>query len=158
MIVDRLRNWKTYPYGDAWRFAFDFLRSLTLDAEEKEYPLQGDDMFARVMSYKTCLPETVVLEAHRKYIDIQAVLVGSEAIEWFSTNGLAIDKQYDDTKDVEFFNRPAPGPARVDVFPGTFVVLFPHDAHMPKLMTGNTPELIKKVVVKIKTGLLLPHL
>jgi len=43
----------------------------------------------------------------------------------------------------------------MNVFPGIFVALFPHDAHMPSLMLGNTPECIKKVVVKVNVKLLI---
>ena len=40
------------------------------------------------------------------------------------------------------------------MYPGTFVMFYPHDAHMPGLVFGDKPELIKKVVVKIKKELL----
>ncbi|MBU1928128.1 YhcH/YjgK/YiaL family protein [bacterium] len=38
--------------------------------------------------------------------------------------------------------------------PETFVMLYPHDAHMAGLMIDVKPEFIKKVVVKIKKELL----
>lgn len=154
MIIDKLDNWGHYPFGKAWERAFEFLKSLTPDADEKQYSLMGDDMFARVMSYETRAPEVAKLESHRKYIDVQTVLVGGEGIEWFLRDGLEADTPYDETKDAEFYRRTSPGPARVDVFPGTFVMLFPHDAHMPALMVEKKTELIKKVVVKIKLDLL----
>ncbi|MBU4412133.1 MAG: YhcH/YjgK/YiaL family protein, partial [Proteobacteria bacterium] len=76
MIVDRLDNYKYYPLGKAWQLAFDFLRSLPPDAEEKKYHLQGDDLFAIVISYEPQTQETSELEAHWKYLDIQALLTG----------------------------------------------------------------------------------
>lgn len=156
MIVDRLENWKIYPYGAAWKLAFEFLIALTPDAEEREYPLLGDEVFARVMSYETRSPGASVLETHKKYVDVQAVLAGKEGMEWFPAEGLAIDKPYDGTKEAQFYIRPKPGPARVDVIPGIFVAFFPNDAHMPSLMTGNRPERVKKMVVKIRAELLMP--
>ena len=154
MIVDKLENWKHYPFGAAWKHCVDFLTSLTPDSDEKKYTLQGDEIFARVMSYKTRTPETAVLETHRNYVDIQTVLSGGERIEWFYKDGLTVDTPYDELKDAEFYTRVGTGPAHVDVFPGTFVMLFPQDAHMPALMLEEKPELIKKVVVKIKKELL----
>ncbi len=154
MIIDKLENWEHYHFGPGWKRAFEFLISLTPDSDEKKYNLQDDDIFARVMSYETRTPETAVLETHRKYVDIQTVLIGGEAIEWFSRDGLAVDTPYDESKDAEFYKRIGPGPARVDLFPGTFVMLLPQDAHMPALMIEGKPELIKKVVVKIKVELL----
>ncbi len=154
MIIDKLVFWKYYQFGPAWKLAFDFLMSLTPDSDEKKYNLQGDDIFAIVMSYETKTPEKALLETHRRYVDIQTVLVGGERIEWFSRDELIVDTPYDESKDVVFYKRTCPGSARVDVFPGTFVMLFPQDAHMPALMIDEKPELIKKVVVKISVELL----
>ena len=56
MIVDRIQNAKAYPLGNAWQLAFEFLVSLKPDAEEKKYHVQGDDIFAMVMSCKHVLP------------------------------------------------------------------------------------------------------
>src|SRR3990167_3129683 len=149
MIVDRIQNGKAYSLGKAWQLAFEFLVSLKPDAEEKKYRVQGDDIFAMVMSYETRPPDTAALETHRKYLDIQTVITGGEGIAWFPKDELIIKQPYDESKDVEFYHHPNSRFARVSVFPGIFVALFPHDAHMPSLMLGNTPECIKKVVVKV---------
>jgi biofilm protein TabA len=154
MIIDQLKNWRQYHHGDAWECTFEFLLSLTPDTEEKKYMLRDDRIFARVMSYETKQPEDAVLEAHRKYVDIQAVLVGAEGFECFPADSLGIDKAYDDSKDVEFYKHTEPGPVRIDLSPGTFLTLFPQDAHMPGLILNDSPEVVKKVVVKIDIALL----
>ncbi len=154
MIIDNLANWNLYQSGPAWKLAFDFLNGLTPEAEEKRYPLQGDDIFAIVMSYETKSPELALLETHRKYLDIQAVLVGAERFECFSKDELMVDVPYDETKDAEFYKRTFPGPVSINAQPGTFIMLFPQDAHMPGLMIDDKAERIKKVVVKINLELL----
>lgn len=154
MIVDRLANYTYYPLGKAWQLAFDFLLSMPLDAEEKKYHLQGDDLFAIVMSYETRGPEISELEAHRKYLDIQAVITGEEGIGWRQADELEIETPYDAAKDVELYKHPKQGLLRVDLFPGNFMALFPHDAHMPSLMTRQLPLFTKKVVVKVGMHLL----
>ena len=156
MIIDRLDNWDSYFVGDAGNKVLEFLMSLTPDTDEGEYHLQGDEIFARVMSYETRHPEAAVLEAHRKYVDIQTVLDGAEGFEWFPTDGLSADIPYDESKDAEFYKRPHSGPARVDLCPGIFVVFFPQDAHMPSLVVGDAVKLIKKVVVKVNIELWVP--
>ena len=143
-----------YTYGSAWKKAFDFLTHLSPDANERRYDILGDDIFALVMSYKTKNPEDAVLEAHRKYVDIQSVLVGSEGIEWFNREGLLVDTPYNEADDYELFKRESHGPARADVHPKMFVTLFPEDAHMPGLIVGKNPAIVKKVVVKINIKLL----
>ncbi|TLD40592.1 MAG: putative beta-D-galactosidase [Candidatus Jettenia ecosi] len=156
MIIDRLGNWETYFSGAAWKCVFDFLTSLKPDVEEKEYTLQGTDILARIMSYETRLPNIAMLEAHQKYIDIQTVLIGAEGIEWFPIDALQIKIPYNMEKDVEFYHRPRMCPARVDACPGTFVVLFPKDAHIPQLVVGDSTKLVKKAVVKVNGALVKP--
>ena len=155
MIIDRLENWKYYHFGSAWTKAFEFLHTLSTDAEEKKYTIQGDDIFAIVMSYDTCAPETSLFESHQKYVDIQTVLIGAEGFECSFTDTLSVCTPYDEEIDVQWYKRTIAGQTRVNVCPETFVMLYPHDAHMAALMTDLKSEHIKKVVVKIKTELLL---
>jgi biofilm protein TabA len=155
VIVDKVERWGQYHLGEAWECAFGFLASLSPDTEEKKYILQGDDIYAQVMSYETKATEAALLETHRKYVDIQAVLVGGEDMEWFPREGLAVDVPYDESKDAEFYKRTSSGLARVSVNPGTFVVFYPQDAHMPSLMVNGVSQLVKKVVIKIRAELLL---
>jgi YhcH/YjgK/YiaL family protein len=154
MIIDKLKNFEHYCFGPAWKLAFEFLSSLTPDAEEKRYNIQGDDIFAIVMSYKTREPESAILESHRNYVDIQTVLVGGEGFECSFIDELIVDKPYNESIDAEFYKRIYPANTRVNVFPGTFIMLHPHDAHMPALMIYDKAELVKKVVIKIKVELL----
>ncbi len=154
MIIDKLKNWPLYPLGSAWQKAFEFLATLTPESAEKKYTIQGDDIFAMVMSYETQSPETAILESHQQYVDIQAVLVGAERFECAPTEGLEIETPYDAKKDVVFYQRNSPRPIQVNIFPGTFILLYPQDAHMPTLMVNDQPEQVKKVVIKIKLELL----
>lgn len=156
MIADRLDNWRASFSGPVWSRAFEALAALGPDSPEGETRLDGDDLILRVMGYTTRPPEQAVLETHRVYIDIQTTLAGSERIDWFPAAGLEVAEPYDPQKDVTFYRRPGPAPAHVDVFPGTFAVLLPGDAHMPQLMTGSRPEAIRKAVVKVRAGLVQP--
>src|SRR5690606_31545993 len=135
----------------AWEKAFAFLQNLSPEAEEKKYIIEGDDIFAVVMSYPTkeeTSPEAK-LEAHRKYADIQMALIDSERIAVYPTHTLRNKTPYDATKDLEFFEYPGKAPFQCSLYPGSFVFLLPQDAHMAGLETGNTGKVMKKVVVKI---------
>lgn len=158
MIVDRLDRWSAYFSGPAWQRAFDFLLALAPDAEEGYTKLDGDDLYARVMSYDTRGPEQGVVEAHRQFIDIQATLSGAEGIDWFPLESLEVKTPYDASKDAEFYHPSATTPARVDNYPGTFVTLFPGDAHRPQQNVGVKSAPVKKVVVKVHTRLVTPGL
>lgn len=152
MIVDRLENWQRYFRGEAWRKTFEYLMALTPDAPEGIIEIQGRDIYARVMSYETTMEDQSALEAHREYIDIQVSLVNEERIDWFPLKGLTPKDDYNPEKDVIHYHSPRTAPAHVAMQPGMFAVLFPEDAHMPKLITAR-PHWMKKVVVKLRIGL-----
>lgn len=154
MIADSIQNSSLYPFGPAWEAAFELLETLTPDSETGKRLIQGNDLFANVDCYKTRFPADARLEAHRKYVDIQVLLSGEEIIEFFPRNGLTVSEPYKPERDVEFYGNPAKEHARVILKPGQFVVFFPEDAHMPCIMTGTSPEPVKKVVFKIAVDLL----
>lgn len=150
MIIDSISNWKMYFRGDEWRMIAEFLVTLDKDTKEGEYPIIGDQIFARVMTYETKVWGEAVFEAHRNYIDIQTVLSGFEGIAWHPAGELKVVKPYHSETDVEFYATPNTSPAKVDVRPGLFVALFPNDAHMPQLIVDDTSKQVKKVVVKVR--------
>ncbi len=154
MIIDRVENFEQYPFGAAWKRAFAFLNTLTPDSPDMKYTIDGDDIFAIVMSYDTTAPETSLFESHKEYVDIQTVIVGGEGFECAFSSELTLTTPYNASKDAAFYRRTSPGQTRVNVFPGTFVMFYPHDAHMAALMIGTEPERVKKVVVKVRRALL----
>ena len=156
MIVDRMDRWQCYPIGPVWKRVFDFLLGLEPGAEEKRYTLQGEDVFAFIDSYVTLARSGTKPEAHRKYADIQTLLWGTERMEWFPVDSLDVDVPYDESKDAGEYKLPEREAAGIDLRPGTFALLFPHDAHLPQLSVADTPERVKKVVVKINVQLLKP--
>lgn len=154
MIHDKLGNWKLYFDSDPWRCAFEYLESLSPESDECErFHLKGDDIYAAIMSYKTCSTEESVLETHDKYIDIQMSLVNAEAIDLFYRDNLKVKIPYDINLDRTFYYRPDVAYSRIVNLARTFSVLFSHDAHMPMLMVHEKPEHVKKVVVKVLKSL-----
>lgn len=155
MIHDRLENWKLYFNTQLWQSAFDKLTRLTPESEECDrIPIQGTDIYASIMSYQTCTPDETKLETHDVYIDIQVSLLNSEAIDWFPRGILEVKTPYDPDHDRTFYHRPVISPVRINNYPGFFTVLFPDDAHMPKLITGDKSEKVKKVVIKMRKTLI----
>lgn len=154
MIVDRIENWGFYPLGKAWEKAFWFLNNLSMEAEEQYYWIDDKNIFARVMSYDTILPEVAKIEAHKKYIDIQMPLTEAEGIGWFPVDSLRDKSEYNEEKDVYFLTPPSSYLSKIDLYPGMFGFFTPKDAHMPKLIVESESKNIKKVVVKIKVDLM----
>jgi YhcH/YjgK/YiaL family protein len=148
MIIDKLKNSSIYESSEAFRAAFNFLKTLSPDSEEKRYELKNG-IYAVIESYKT-KPETKGrLEAHRKFIDIQMVLTGKEKIGWQNIKDLTIETPYDDKKDILFFTPSSPVASFTEIKNSTFMLLFPEDAHMPQIQIDKKAEIVKKAVVKI---------
>ncbi len=130
--------------------AIDFLRQ----ARGQELPdgrveLDGSKVFALVQSYQTVPPgDGVLFEAHRDYIDVQYVARGRELMGWAPAEELARRVQYDPGKDAWLAALPASEATFVRLEPGFMAVLYPADAHAPRVAAG-LPTDVKKIVIKV---------
>lgn len=150
MIYDRLENTASYFSSEAWNRAIEYVRTAPADLEDGVYPLIGNDVVARVMSYSTKHFQETVLESHKKYVDLQVLLAGREFGEVSSASEMSIRTPYSEEQDVAFYFPDSLGCyCRMTLEPGRFAVFFPQDAHRTQLRVDNTAELVKKVVVKI---------
>ena len=138
-----------YKNNERWNKAFAFLRDNDLTKLElKRYDLDGDNLYVMVSEYNTKNPENARYEAHRKYIDIQYVVSGSEliGIAPLASKDSTL-QEYDATKDIEFLT--VKKGITVQATPAKFFVFFPEEAHMPGLKEEiNAP--VRKAVVKIR--------
>lgn len=147
MIADTFENSARYEsLHPLFKAAFDFLRRPDVAATpEGRVELQGDALFAIVQTYETKPIHEGKLEAHKKYIDIQAILEGEEFIGYAPLKNQAVAKPFDPEKDIGFYD----GEAWFTLFrKGMFAVFFPEDAHLPSRFTDK-PGRVKKIVVKI---------
>lgn len=106
----------------------------------------GSEMIAKCEEPALVPREKATLEAHRRYIDIQVPLKGTELMGWAPVNALKHQRQsYDQTNDIVFFGDSAHSILHVRV--GQLVIFFPEDAHAPNIGLGNHRKLIIKVPV-----------
>lgn len=126
-------------------------------AELGRIELQGEKLFINVEENDMAPVSERRPEAHRKYLDIQLVLEGEEAI------GVAVDsregniegvaEEYSEERDIVFYE----GLKReniVELYPGDFAVFFPEDIHRPRCMVKGNPGRSKKAVLKMRLELL----
>jgi biofilm protein TabA len=148
MILDRLENTKRYvALNPHFAKAFEFLRRHNLrDLPLERFVIDGDRVYATAMKGQGKPREAAHLEAHRKYIDIQVVLSGTDEMGWKNKGTCKVPHgAYDSDKDAEFF---ADTPdAWVAVGPGAFTIFFPEDAHAPMLGQGELHKVVVKVAV-----------
>jgi YhcH/YjgK/YiaL family protein len=158
MIADRLEHLDRYrgldPRLDR---GLEALRRLAggPPAADGRHELEGADLYASLSTYETGNPAEKSYEAHRRYIDIQAVLAGRELLYWAPLAGLAARRAYSEAEDVAFFEDPAGGGAGLLLDPGSFIVLFPQDAHKPGCRVaggsgGTGGETVRKLVLKVR--------
>lgn len=149
MIADAVHNSRLYRgLSPRIALAFDYLLGTDLPgADVGTCEIDGTQVYAIIQEYDT-LPRTQgVWEAHRRCIDLQCVLAGTERIGYAPIGRLA-QGAYDQARDV----LPLSGEgAFLTLGPGDFMLLFPDDAHMPRIADG-VPSPVRKVVIKIVAG------
>lgn len=146
MIADHIDHASCYyALGTGIETALRYLASEDMSKREPgRYDLPGG-CFALVQDYESAPREEKRWEAHRKYIDVQFVASGVELIGCGCTNQLQVAEEYDDAKDVTWFEGEG---SYIEARAGTFLILYPHDAHMPGVAAGE-PQPVRKVVVKV---------
>lgn len=149
IILDKLQNAESYyDIHPAFERAFTFLRQDGLsELPTGRYEIDGDRLFCTISKGPGRNRNELKLEAHRKYIDIQYTIDGTDEIGWKPTADCrSIDTAYDNDKDIMFFNDEpdswTPVPA------GSFVILFPEDAHAPFISSGEIHKVIVKVAIE----------
>ncbi len=147
MIFDSLENSSRYTHlGPGLAAAFDFLVHSNLAAlQPGRLDLQGEALYALVQEYTTKPAGLGFWEAHRRYIDLQYLLSGSERMGFARLDAMQLG-EYVAEKDFQPMNGIG---QTLDLSAGEFVIFLPEDAHMPGLML-HTPTMVKKVVVKIR--------
>ncbi len=110
------------------------------------HPIVGEDLFVIVEKTQGRARSAAKLECHRRYIDIQLVLAGSDEMGWRAVADCCqpIDT-FDTARDIQFFND-LPN-AWITTLPDTFCLFFPDDAHAPLVSEGEIHKLIFKIAV-----------
>jgi len=138
-----------FRHKDRWEKAFRFLAGTDLKKlENKRYDIDGDNLYASVSEYATKDEKITNFEAHRKYIDIQYVINGSENMNVVPLkNAGEVVTPYDNTRDIEFM-KPVIS-QNIAATQKNFFIFFPSDAHRPGIREKE-PVNVKKVVIKLR--------
>lgn len=146
MITDKIENIKNYK--EIPNQVSDFLKSLTSNSDTGHYEID-ESSYANIDEYETKPVSNCKFEAHKKYIDIQMLLYGTEELDFIHTENLKIDEEYDCSRDVMFFKNPSIKPDSLILNPFKFAMIYPHEAHRPQMNAFDKPQKVKKVVIKI---------
>jgi biofilm protein TabA len=148
MILDVLENAHRYlALHEEFTKALDFL--LRPDLKELpvgKYEIDGDRVYAMVSKDTGRRKEDALLETHKKYIDIQLVLAGTDDMGWKPKSLCKKPAgKYDQKTDEQLFaDKPD---AWISTVSGAFVIFFPEDAHMPLISSGQLHKVVVKVAI-----------
>lgn len=128
-------------------YAVAYINSLNLgELQAGRYDL-SDGIFYNVLEYMTKPADECRFESHKRYIDIQWIVNGSEKIFVADTSRLKVIVDYDEDKDIMFWE--SDGNCCYTVLTqNSYIVLYRDDAHMPGVCVAE-PEKVKKIVIKI---------
>jgi biofilm protein TabA len=129
-----------------WDEAFNYLKTQDLQTLSLgRHDIDGDNVFASVTENPTKEFDSTTWESHRRYVDLQYVIVGKEQIGVASPQKLTVLRPYDAQKDAaNYLGNGKLYHAR----PGTFFLFFPSEAHRPNIADGEK-KADKKIVIKI---------
>lgn len=150
MIKNSLKYTKNYyNLSNKIKLALEYLEKNDLKVfDNGRYDILGDDVYVNVQDY-TSKPETQgKWEDHKKYIDIQFMIKGTERIGVGEIDNYQTTEAYDESKDLEFLAVANDNYQFINMNENDFIILYPQDVHMPQIAM-NTPSYVKKAVVKI---------
>jgi YhcH/YjgK/YiaL family protein len=146
MVLDKLANASRYTcLHPLFEQAFRFLQETDLmTVALGQHAIIGKELFA-IISDGSGIPEKdAKLEVHRKYIDIQYIISGTDHMGWKDMAQCeAPNDPYQEERDAAFF--PDKTKNWFDVPAGSFTIFYPDDAHAAMI----TEENVRKVVLKI---------
>ena len=151
MVFDNLKNCGLY-YNMHPRFkeAFDFIaKAIKENLAAGKYEIDGKELWASVQEYTSKLESDAKAEAHKNYIDIQYIVSGTEVIEGFDIDKATPKSEYNDVKDVMFYEDFADATKGV-LNADEYGIFFPRDVHKPGMCLNGNQDTVKKIVVKVK--------
>lgn len=147
MVLDKLANAsRYYSLHPLFESAFAYLTNTDLaSAATGVHEIEGRNLFAIISDGPGFSKEAYKLEVHRKYIDIQYIISGTDRMGWKDLAQCAAPNDpYQEERDAAFF--PDRTNSWFEVPAGSFTIFFPDDAHAA-MVTGE--RVVRKVVLKI---------
>lgn len=120
----------------------EFLASVPTQKQQ----LAGDDVYVTRFDYTTLPPEETFYEAHERYLDIHILLSGAERVDIAPPDTLT---RFESRPEADFYAYRGEAAQRLVLRPGSFLVVFPEDAHRIKMYL-DAPAPVSKAVFKVR--------
>lgn len=149
MILDKIENAALYTGAHPkFQFVFDFIKNNDLFALPLgKHFLEDHSVFAIVMEYDTLAEKECKVESHRKYIDLQYMVSGSELTGITSHEGQVPSTSYNEENDFQFYN--LTNLPKLPLKENFFAVYYPDDIHQTTISIDGKSKRNRKIVFKI---------
>lgn len=144
MIIDKLDN--ICMYSGLLNNLENGLQAVEALGAPETGRYEFDGGFFMVQKGSTKPMEEGTFEAHRKYVDIQIILEGSEEVAWQDITDLTTAIEYNPEKDAERLNGSFEHVMKITE--GMFYIAFPHDGHKAVSHTKDQ-QTFTKIVMKL---------
>lgn len=144
MILDRLDLASRYEsIHPGFAAGFEYLRSTNLiEMAAGRHEVDRDRMYVVINREVGRGRDGAKFESHRRYIDIQLTLSGTDEIAWRALSDChKPTSPFDVAKDYVLYDDPKE--TWLIIPPGSFAIFYPEDVHAP---LGASCELIKAVL------------
>jgi len=154
-FVELQRQFEAAP--ELWNAAFDYLATKCEDLDSinefGNFPIVGEDCYVALSQFTPAPNETIRLEGHKKYVDIQ---VCQGPVNWGVCNTEATDlvsqMEYNPDRDCLFATSPSTTVYCQPAGKPYVFVFFPDDLHAPSYAVEGAeyPVPVKKICIKVK--------
>lgn len=153
MLFGNAYNLDLVPYIDP--VICSYIREAILIADKEpndgKYLLSNSDVFVMLSTAKTEPLSNRSAEVHKKFIDVQILLEGTEKLGYSNNLDNEIRNASELDNDILFIDN-VENENFVNLSKGDFVLFYPNQVHRP-LCSVNAPCLVRKAVLKIPSNL-----
>ncbi len=150
MVLDSIQNASRYlTMGKGIATSLLYLQNNDLaKVQPGRYEIEGDRLVMIVSEYESNNTDECRLEGHRRYIDLQYWVNGSELMGHEILDAQPVLSEYNEKTDCAFYNCIA---SYSRLLPGMFVIYYPSDLHT-SVVDPLSDASVKKIVFKIMVG------
>jgi len=147
MIIDRIENAsRYYALGTGITEALEYIKNNDLSKiESGKYEIHKDKVQMIVNEYEQKCIDRVTMEAHRRNIDVQYWVSGSELMGYAPLKSQSLLESFNEQKD---FGNYAADASFSKLEPGMFAIYFPTDLHTA-VEDVHCDSKVRKIVFKV---------
>ena len=147
MVLDSIEHAARYLHlGEGVAKALHYIQSNDLtQVTPGRYEIEGEKLVMMVFEFEATNTDECKLEGHRRYLDLQYWVSGSELMGHDLLGSQKVLEEYDEKKDCAFYSCLA---SYSRLIPGMFVIYYPSDLHTA-IMDPLSTDRVKKIVFKI---------